>query len=109
MWPASLNRAISIHNSSSSDRLTASGMLIAPNFADTFAGFNNSSLEQPASSNNLMIGLRACTNASAFFFGTRYRKMEQYAITGLPPVHQTRLFRLLTCPVFFSFQLKQQE
>src|SRR6058998_2305311 len=80
MWAASLNLAISIHNSSESDSPTAGVRLIAPNLPDMSLGRRSSSERHPASSNSFIIGVIAAWKASAFLLGTRYKKMEQCTI-----------------------------
>src|SRR3972149_9787782 len=94
MWTAFLNLEISIHNSSSSSSPMAGTRLRAPNLPDISLGRNSSSERAPASSNSFIIGFKAWTKASAFFFGTRYRKTEQYAILLLPSVDLRLLFSL---------------
>src|SRR5437764_14986301 len=93
MWEASLNLAISIQSSSSLASSTADGRLAPPNLAVISFGRRSSSDKHPASSNSFMIGLSACTKASAFLLGTRYKKTEQYAIALTHSLTRRALFR----------------
>src|SRR5439155_26687789 len=98
MCEASLNLAISIQSSSSPASSTADGRLAPPNLAVISFGRRSSSDKHPASSNSFIIGLSACTKASAFLLGTLYKKKEKYSINLTHPLHLIVLFNpLLLC------------
>src|SRR5437588_184842 len=105
MWEASLNLAISIQSSSSLASSTADGRLAPPNLAVISFGRRSSSDKHPASSNSFMIGLSACTKASAFLLGTRYKTTGLQSIlyhARSPPSqtgHRPQNVNLQSCPV----------